>query len=473
MKLVELSLFRGGGRGEPLASLSVRSLFAEVCAFDGDTGTSTTHATIGALAIEDLRDPRARRRAVRGGYFPENVSTSPEESTSTSASESVSGTAVDRIPAPLLAYEQTKGPAVNGSRGSATLQRLRLEVEPTFLLDVARVFVPTLAGGGGEAPELVLPDDVRMTPGETYVLDRDVALNGRNRRILADGVEGGVYVLDGRGHAIAIDADGLVGGNGDGGGGGDGDEADFHPVIFVGPNCSLTIKNAVIETSSSRGGGTGAKKGPARGKALWPRLVRLAPGGRISASSRDKVSFASSHGAAVAPDKVTDTDKVTLVDGAKTSAVRGLKPGDRSSLSIRVVGVSLRLIGETRGDERDAIDLDFGLAASVHDEASDVAVKRKDEADDMGRLSDDDEEEGVVETDVQVQLLRVGVSRPEWDAGALRWIERAAGDDVLFPVDLTFRMISQANAATGARRRGVDARPSPRSPARSLSLIHI
>ena len=148
----------------------------------------------------------------------------------------------------------------------------------------------------------MLPDDVRMTPGETYVLDRDVALNGKNRRILADGVDGGVYVLDGRGHAIAIDADGLVGRN-DGGDDDDGDEDDFHPVIFVGPNCSLTIKNAVIETSSSRGGGTGAKKGPARGKALWPRLVRLAPGGRISASSRDEVSFASSHGAAVAPAK--------------------------------------------------------------------------------------------------------------------------------------------------------------------------
>ena len=79
--------------------------------------------------------------------------------------------------------------------------------------------------------------------------------------------------------------------------------------------------------------------------------------------------------------------------------------------------------------------------------------------DDVGRLSDDDDDdEGVVETGVQVQLLGVGVSRPEWDAGARRWIERAAGDDVLFPVDLTFRMISQANAATGARRRGVDAR---------------
>ena len=159
------------------------------------------------------------------------------------------------IPAPLLAYEQTRSPAVHGSRASATLQRLRLEVEPTFLLDVARVFVPTLAGGGGEAPELVLPDDVRMTPGETYVLDRDVALNGRNRRILADGVEGGVYVLDGEvtPSRLTRTARGREGGGEPGGG-------DDFPVIFVGPNCSLTIKNAVIEVSSSRGGGTGRRR---------------------------------------------------------------------------------------------------------------------------------------------------------------------------------------------------------------------
>ena len=130
--------------------------------------------------------------------------------------------------------------------------------------------------------------------------------------------------------------------------GGDDDEADFHPVIFVGPNCSLTIKNAVIETSSSRGGGPARRRD--RGVALWPRLVRLAPGGRISASSRDKVSFASSSGAAVAPSDVDGHGQTTLVDGSQELRERGgLKPGDRSSLSIRVVGVSLRLIGETRG----------------------------------------------------------------------------------------------------------------------------
>ena len=228
------------------------------------------------------------------------------------------------IPAPLLAYEQMRSPAVHGSRASATPQRLRLEVEPTFLLDVARVFVPTLAGGGGEAPELVLPDDIRMTPGETRVLDRDVRLDGRNRRILADGVDGGAYVLDGRGHAIAIDADGLAGCNGEVGGSNPGGGDDDVPVIFVGPNCSLTIKNAVIDVSSSRGGGTGAKKF-SRGEALWPRLVRLAPGGRISASGRDEVSFASSSGAAVAPsDAAAPREQRRGGTAASTSA------GDRS-----------------------------------------------------------------------------------------------------------------------------------------------
>ena len=63
----------------------------------------------------------------------------------------------DHIPAPLLAYEQTRSPAVNGSRASATLQRLRLEVEPTFLLDVARVFVPTLAGAAARPPSSCCP----------------------------------------------------------------------------------------------------------------------------------------------------------------------------------------------------------------------------------------------------------------------------------------------------------------------------
>ena len=268
--------------------------------------------------------------------------------------------------------------------------------------------------------------------------------------------------MDGGGHAIAIDANGLVSRNGRR----RRRRRRLSPVIFVGPNCSLTIKNAVIEVSSSRGGGTGAKKF-SRGKALWPRLVRLAPGGRVSASSRDAVSFASSSGAAVAPSDVDGTKhrgRAQQREEQRARASGGLKPGDRSAVEPLAPGKLTINRDPRRRTRRDRPRL--WPAASVHDEASNVVKKRggkdrddTDDVDDVGRLSDDDDDdEGVVETDVQVQLLRVGVSRPEWDAGALRWIERAAGDDVLFPVDLTFRMISQANAATGARRQGVDAR---------------
>jgi hypothetical protein len=52
---------------------------------------------------------------------------------------------------------------------------------------------------------------------------------GKRRRILADGVDGGVYVLDGGGYAITVDDDVFDGA---------GATCD-RPVIFVGPNCSL------------------------------------------------------------------------------------------------------------------------------------------------------------------------------------------------------------------------------------------
>jgi hypothetical protein len=92
---------------------------------------------------------------------------------------------------------------VGGTRATATLQRLRLEVEPTFLLDVGRVFAPSLAGGGGEAPEEVLPRDVRLEPGVALRLEGDVTL-GRARRMLADGVRGGEYELDGGGFTVTV-----------------------------------------------------------------------------------------------------------------------------------------------------------------------------------------------------------------------------------------------------------------------------
>ena len=56
------------------------------------------------------------------------------------------------------------------THAAATMQRFALEVDPPFLLDVARVFVPALAGGGGESPRTRLADDLRLVPGETHRL---------------------------------------------------------------------------------------------------------------------------------------------------------------------------------------------------------------------------------------------------------------------------------------------------------------
>ena len=109
---------------------------------DGAPKTGTVHATVASLAIEDLRDG-SRRVAVHGGYFERGSNTTGDSNPEPSRAALVG--------LPLLTYTRTEGPAVNGTRACATLQRIRLEVEPTFILDVGRVFVPALAGGGGEA----------------------------------------------------------------------------------------------------------------------------------------------------------------------------------------------------------------------------------------------------------------------------------------------------------------------------------
>ena len=170
-------------------------------------------------------------------------------------------------------------------------------------------------------------------------------------------------------------------------------------------------------------------------------MVRIAPGGKVCADARDKVSFASSTGDRAAPALFEDKDK-NIGDGPNRKASdpdksngksNGLKPGERSSLLVRITGVELRLIGETRGDERDAVDLNFGLAASIHGETSGVASGKSLEGSD-GRISDE-EEEGITETDVQVQLLRVGVSVPSWNPRLGRWADGPRADGhVLAPV---------------------------------------
>ena len=197
----------------------IAGICAEISTLDGAPKTGTVHATVASLAIEDLRDG-SRRVAVHGGYFERGSNITGDSNRQPSRAPPVG--------LPLLTYTRTEGPAVNGTRACATLQRIRLEVEPTFILDVGRVFVPALAGGGGEAPALVLPDDLILSPGEVYKLNGDTHL-GKRRRILADGVDGGVYVLDGGGYAITVDDDVFDGA---------GATCD-RPVIFVGPNCSL------------------------------------------------------------------------------------------------------------------------------------------------------------------------------------------------------------------------------------------
>ena len=147
--------------------------------------------------MEDRRGG-SRRGAVHGVYFERGPNITGDSNQQPSDAPPVG--------LPLLTYTRTEGPAVNGTRACATLQRIRLEVEPTFILDVGRVFVPALAGGGGEAPALVLPDDLILSPGEVYKLNGDTHL-GKRRRILADGVDGGVYVLGGGGSALTVDDD--------------------------------------------------------------------------------------------------------------------------------------------------------------------------------------------------------------------------------------------------------------------------
>ena len=211
-------------------------------------------------------------------------------------------------------------------------------------------------------------------------------------------------------------------------------------VVF----CVQTLRNVVFETSignltSANVSADSPLTGTGRGKAAWPYLVRIAPGGKVSADARDKVSFASSTGDRAAPALFEDKDK-NIGDGPNRKASdpdksngksNGLKPVERSSLLVRVTGVELRLIGETRGDERDAVDLNFGLAASIHGETSGVASGKSLEGSD-GRISDE-EEEGITETDVQVQLLRVGVSVPSWNPRLGRWAD-GPREHVLAPV---------------------------------------
>jgi hypothetical protein len=63
--LMELALYRGGGRGEPLAVLSLHSLAADIALLAPDT--TTVHASVAGIALEDLRGGGGTRRPVAFG----------------------------------------------------------------------------------------------------------------------------------------------------------------------------------------------------------------------------------------------------------------------------------------------------------------------------------------------------------------------------------------------------------------------
>ena len=210
--------------------LVVRELAVDAASLEG--GASAVAVAVAAFALEDFRDAREPRTVARGG----------------AVDDSGNDTLGRRLP--LLAAEIVTGPAVGGARVDVTLQRLRVEAEPTFLLDVGRVFVPTLAGGGGEAPEDVLPADVRVRPGEPFRLDADLEL-GSTRRVLADAVAGASYVLDGGGRSIVVRES----------------ELDRGPLVFVGPGATLEIRDARVRVASEDGAET-----------AWASVARLAPG---------------------------------------------------------------------------------------------------------------------------------------------------------------------------------------------------
>ena len=381
---VELGLYRGEGRAEPLAMLVVRELAVDAASLEG--GASAVAVAVAAFALEDFRDAREPRTVARGG----------------AVDDSGNDTLGRRLP--LLAAEIVTGPAVGGARVDVTLQRLRVEAEPTFLLDVGRVFVPTLAGGGGEAPEDVLPADVRVRPGEPFRLDADLEL-GSTRRVLADAVAGASYILDGGGRSIVVRES----------------ELDRGPLVFVGPGATLEIRDARVRVASEDGAET-----------AWASVARLAPGANPRARARDGVVFETLP-TAFGDGRGDDRDRVETIVRAEAAPVpldrldRGTSPSVLS-VSFRATRLELCVVGDVRdASSRDSEGTgNVGSRPIPTSESPDavhltlgVAMEATVETDDATR-----------ETDVQARLVRVCA-------------RDGAGGDVVSPTDVTARYVSR------------------------------
>ena len=319
VELAELAVFRGEGRREPLARASLREFAVDAALSPG--GDVLADVSLAAFALEDLRGGK-RPAVAGGGAMAEHEPLGG------------GGTNIQRS-LPLLRAHYAAG--AETTHAAATMQRFALEVDPPFLLDVARVFVPALAGGGGESPEDVLPDDLRLVPGETHRLRPGETLELRpTRRIVADGAPGAAYELDCGGGAVVVDR-----------GGHSASSNERVPLIFVGPGAELRIRNARVEVEA-------ASKADA--VAAWASQARLAPGARIRAGEEDGVA-------------VEATAPTTRRRGAaRRASSRRRRSGKHENVLLparRASGASRARRPEPseQGDAADALELCFGMDA--------------------------------------------------------------------------------------------------------------
>ena len=318
-ELAELVVFRGDARREELACLSLGEFTIDAAVTS--QGATLADVSVGTFSLEDRRS--GRRRPVAGGGVP--LDTADDEF---------------KLALPLLRARYASSASTN-TNVTATLQRFTLTVDPTFLLDVGRVFVPSLAGGGGESPEDVLPKDVHLLNGEVYYVPPGDTLNlDPTHRLLADSFDGGVYELDGNGSVLFVE------------------KVDHNaPLIFVGPNSELRIRNVIVEIEASC---------DEDAVAAWAIITRLAPGARLTTDAQDGVRI------------VPVASRVTRGQRTKAPRDEKIKPSSKtqntkSSYSLRAVRLELRVLGDdvdTGGGGVDKLELDFGIDARADLETS-------------------------------------------------------------------------------------------------------
>ena len=132
-------------------------------------------------------------------------------------------------------------------------------------------------------------------------------------------------------------------------------------MIFVGPNCTLRLRNTRVEIEAGS---------DEDARAVWANITALAPGARLIAEKEDGVFFvpvaAARRGGrnAGAPGFVSDGARASQ----KSPSVSKSSKSSKSSYSLRAVRLTLRVLGgevESENDPQDALTLDFGIDASA------------------------------------------------------------------------------------------------------------